>query len=97
MPKCQMSRTDPYELKDYMSTLIQILAPTFEEHATKDVLIANNKISLYGFTDISMAEVSKKIGCLILTDDFRVSTYYQAISIPVLNMNHLRQVEWGKL
>lgn len=82
-------------LGPYFSCLTQVLKAARETPISKDVLLQDETLPRFGFTDLSIASASSQHRTLVLTDDFRLFGLLSGRNGNVINFNHLRQLRWS--
>jgi hypothetical protein len=75
------------------AALKSILRVLTEEYARAALLSENVIFLKFGFTDSSIAELAAK-GCVVLSDDLRLSAMLEGMGRAVINFNHLRSAAW---
>ncbi|GEM_PF-805142 len=85
----------PPKLHYYFMTLIDRLRNYKEENITLEKLleIKFTIIMRFGFPDISILEVAKSIGAVVLTDDFDLALYANKSRIPNINFRTVRATD----
>jgi hypothetical protein len=63
-----------------------------EEYAASNHLCSLSHFTKFGLTDAGIINAAGKY--LVLTDDFKLSSYLESESIDVINFNHIREVNW---
>ena len=81
---------------EYFSLVIGVLKRMKETYAQKDTLLQRTLLPKVGFTDLSILEAAKRYEYLVLTDDFKAAGLLQAVRCDVINLNHLRQMQWSR-
>lgn len=79
----------------FFGTLVQVLRGATEIHVEKDRILADRKLPRFGFTDLSLVEAARELGCLVLTDDFPAWGLLMREKCAAINFNHLRQSSWS--
>ena len=70
-----------------------MLGVVTEAYTSAAVLSENVTFLKFGVTDCSIADLAAK-GCIVVSDDLRLSTTLQGLGHPVVNFNHLRAADW---
>jgi len=83
-----------HRLANYFSFFVQALREADEEHLDKDSILDHCLLPKIGVTDLGIIEAAKRYECLIFTDDFPLAGYAQKMHLGVLNLNHIRTIEW---
>ena len=82
------------KLREYFGYLVDLLQKVREHYVEKDQLIRSNLLARIGFTDLSIIEAAKQGDYLVLTDDFETTGYLHASKCGVINLNHIRTIQW---
>jgi hypothetical protein len=67
-----------------------------ETYISSKSLVGRTECAKFGITDTAITAVVKG-QFLLLTDDFRLSQYFQSTGGDVVNFNHLRMLNWRRL
>ncbi len=78
----------------YFTCLVGVLEKAREHYVEKNQLIRSNLLARIGFTDVSIIEAAKQANYLVLTDDLKAAGYLQASRCDVINLNHIRTIQW---
>jgi hypothetical protein len=64
-----------------------------EEYTPSKTLAAEPHFPKFGLTDAAIAHLAQR-QLLVLTDDFRLSSFLDSKGLPAINFNHLRPGPW---
>lgn len=78
---------------DYYAKAIEQIVSIEEHYKESSKVCALEHFKKFGLTDSGIIDLVRD-KYLVLTDDFRLSNYLQAVNIDVINFNHIRTVNW---
>lgn len=81
----------------YLAKAIETLKTYDEKHIPFSVILKNQAVLQFGFTDISIVEIAKITGATILTDEFDMYELCCAIKIPIIKFEHVIASEIYKI
>lgn len=85
---------DP-KLRAYQEILVYQLTKIKEKYIPLGILLNNTEMFFkFGFTDLSIYELAKKEGYVVLTDDFKLHNILSTKKINTLSFNHIRGMVW---
>lgn len=79
----------------YFARVVEVLQAAKEIQVPKEPLLADECLPQFGFTDLSIAEAARHEECLVLTDEWALSSTLDAKGCAVINFNHLRGMQWS--
>lgn len=81
--------------KKYFNFFIKILNNACEIYIEKNRILEFKELSKFGTTDIGIYKIAKKNNFLVLTDDFRLSSYLLHNCIDAFNLRNISQYLWS--
>lgn len=79
----------------YFNFFIKILNNAYEIYIEKNKILEFKELSKFGITDIGIYKIAKKNNLLVLTDDFRLSSYLLGNCINALNLRNISKYLWS--
>ena len=74
----------------YFAGLVNVLGKWGEDYQGKDVVLSSGFVPTIGFSDVSIMQMVKAGGYVLLTDDFRATGILRSEGCLVLNLADLR-------
>lgn len=90
-----LSKIEGGRRNKYFNFFVKILSNTCEIHIGKNKILEFKELPKFGITDIGIYKIAKKNNLLVLTDDFRLSSYLLDNCINVLNLRNISKYLWS--
>lgn len=78
-------------LRQYFVHVVAALTEADERFIEKEILLAEDNLLKFGFTDMANALVARD-GCAVLTEDGELYGYMAGSGYPVMNLNMIRAI-----
>jgi len=79
----------------YFNFFTKILNNTCEIYIEKNKILEFKELPKFGITDIGIYKIAKKYNLLVLTDDFRLSSYLSDNYIDAINLRNISKYLWS--
>jgi len=90
-----LSTIDGNRRNKYFNIFIKILNNTCEIYIEKNKILEFDELSTFGITDIGIYKIAKKYNFLVLTDDYRLSSYLSDNCIDTINLRNISKYLWS--
>ncbi len=90
-----LSKIEGDRRSKYFNIFIKILNNTCEIYIEKNKILEFKELPKFGITDIGIFKIAKEKNLLVLTDDFRLSSYLLDNRINTLNLRNISPHLWS--
>jgi rRNA-processing protein FCF1 len=81
--------------RKYFNIFSKILDNTCEIYIEKNKILKFQELSKFGITEIGIYKMAKECNLLVLTDDFRLSSYLSDKFVDVINLRNISKYLWS--